>query len=314
MMDTATQDPGAVVAVKEPAYAAITPARNEEIHIRDLVQSMVQQTCRPVRWVLVDDGSTDATGRLIDEAASQHPWISALHRADRGYRKQGGGVVDTFYDGLEQLRDVSWDFLVKLDADLSFQTDYFSRCLARFQADARLGIAGGLIGRTLGNDFVCESPGDPAFHVRGATKIYRRACWEQIGGLVRAPGWDTIDELKANMLGWTTGSFPDIHLHHHRMTGTADGTWKNYTKFGLANYITGYHPVFMFLKCAHRAFRRPFVIGAAGLAWGFLKGYLAKTHRVEDPAFRHYVRRQQMNWLFKRPNLWQTTIGERMRQ
>jgi hypothetical protein len=119
-----------------------------------------------------------------------------------------------------------------------------------------------------------------------------------------APGWDTIDELKANMLGWTTRTFRDIPLRHHRYTGSADGTWKNYVKFGLSNYITGYHPLFMLTKCLKRVFQRPLVVGAAGLAWGFCQGYLRRVNQVPDPDLIRYVRRQQVNKLLLRPSLW----------
>jgi len=124
------------------------------------------------------------------------------------------------------------------------------------------------------------------------------------------PGWDTIDELKANMLGWKTSSFKDIPLRHHRFTGAADGTWKNYVKFGVANYITGYHPLFMALKCLKRTLERPYLIGAAGLTWGFVKGYFTGASRVEDRDFIQYVRQQQLNRLFKRPSLWDRTTGQ----
>jgi biofilm PGA synthesis N-glycosyltransferase PgaC len=176
--------------------------------------------------------------------------------------------------------------------------------LSEFQLDPRLGIGGGLICQEKEGSLVCESPGDPPFHVRGATKIYRKACWEAIGGLLRAPGWDTIDELKANMLGWKTQSFRDIPLRHHRYTGTADGTWKNYVKFGLANYITGYHPLFMALKCLKRLAQKPYLVGAIGLSWGYCSGYLKHIPQVDDPALIRFVRRQQLNKIVARPSLW----------
>ena len=285
-------------------YVVVTPARNEQENIAHTIRSMVAQTRRPLRWVIVDDGSTDQTGRIIDDAAREHPWISAVHRPDRGARKQGGGVVETFYDGFAVVESEPWEYLVKFDADLSFEPDYFERCLRKFTADAKLGIGGGMISQERDGVLVCESPGDPAFHVRGATKIYRRACWDKLGGLLRAPGWDTIDELKANMLGWTTLTFRDIPLKHHRFTGAADGTWKNYVKFGLSNYITGYHPLFMLTKCVKRTFQRPYVTGAVGLWWGFCKGYLRGIAQVNDPELIRYVRRQQLNKLTLRPSLW----------
>lgn len=287
-----------------PRYIAITPARNEEDNIPLTIRSMLVQTIRPHRWVIVNDGSTDRTAAIIDAAAKEHDWIVAAHRADRGFRKQGGGVIDTFYDGYERVAGEPWDFLVKFDADLSFEPAYFKRCLRKFAEDPKLGIGGGMISHEVNGQLVSESPGDPSFHVRGATKIYRRAVWESIGGLLRAPGWDTIDELKANMLGWTTRTFRDIPLRHHRFTGSADGSWKNVVKFGLSNYITGYHPLFMFLKCVKRLFQRPYLVGAIGLAWGFCQGYLRGVAQVADRDLVRYVRRQQLNKLLLKPSLW----------
>ena len=293
-----------------PKYVVVTPARNEADNIADTIESMAAQSLRPALWVIVNDGSTDQTPQIIDAAARQHPWIRALHRPDRGFRKQGGGVVETFYEGFDLIQSEPWNFLVKFDADLSFESDFFERCLAKFATEPKLGIGGGLICQKINGRLTCESPGDPAFHVRGATKIYRRECWEAIGGLIRAPGWDTIDELKANMLGWQTFSFKDIPLRHHRFTGTADGTWKNYVKFGVANYVTGYHPLFMALKCLKRSLEPPYLIGAAGLTWGFVKGYLTGASRVEDRDLIQYVHRQQLNRLFNRPSLWDRTTGQ----
>jgi biofilm PGA synthesis N-glycosyltransferase PgaC len=285
-------------------YIVVTPARNEEENIVHTIRSMAGQTNRPVLWVIVNDGSTDRTAEIIDAAAREHPWIVAVHRPDRGFRQQGGGVVQAFYAGYERIGKTPWDFLVKFDADLSFAGDYFARCLAEFVSDPKLGIGGGMISHPVNGVLVCESPGDPAFHVRGATKIYRRECWEAIGGLLQAPGWDTIDELKANQLGWVSRSFAHIPIQHHRFTGTVDGTWKNYVKFGLANYITGYHPLFMGLKCVKRCFQRPYFIGALGLGWGYCRGYFKRTPQVNDPALIRYVRQQQLNKLMRKPSLW----------
>ena len=285
-------------------YIVITPARNEEGNLPHTIRSMCAQTLRPMRWIIVDDGSSDGTARIVDEAAKEHSWITALHRPDRGKRKQGGGVIETFYDGYAQLNGEPWEFLSKFDADLSFPPDYFAQCLARFRADPKIGIGGGLICHEENGTLSCESPGDPVFHVRGATKIYRRGCWDAIGGLLKAPGWDTIDELKANMLGWATHSFHDVPVKHHRFTGSADGTWKNYVKFGLSNYITGYHPLFMLAKCIKRLFERPYFVGSIGLFWGFCRGYMDKTDQVNDPNLIAYVRQQQINKLVGKPSLW----------
>lgn len=293
-------------------YVVITPARNEEDHIVHTIAAMAAQSIVPLRWVIVNDGSSDGTAAIIESAAHQHEWIVVHHRLDRGFRKQGGGVIEAFMEGLQRMTDEPWEFLVKFDADLSFASDYFERCLDKFADDPQLGIGGGLICQDISGGLVCESPDDPVFHVRGATKIYRRSCWEAIGGLVQAPGWDGIDELKANMLGWKTYSFADVRLRHHRYTGSADGNWRNSVKFGLANYATGYHPLFMVAKCVRRAVQRPYLLGSVGLAWGFVKGYLTGASRTEEPQLIAYVRREQMNCLRKKGSLWDRRVSDHL--
>jgi glycosyltransferase involved in cell wall biosynthesis len=285
-------------------YVVITPVRNEIEHLKKTIDSVAAQTVLPQRWILVDDGSTDGTGALLDATAKVYPWIQVVHRADRGFRKSGGGVIDAFYDGYAFVEGTQWDYIVKLDGDLSFEPSYFSNCFDHFDRDAKLGLGGGIICNDSTGVLVEESQGDPPFHVRGATKIYRRACWEQIGGLIRAPGWDTLDEVKANMLGWKTDSFRELKLNHHRFAGNADGAWKNWVKNGRANYITGYHPLFMFCKCVSRVLEKPYLVAAAGLSFGFLSGYVRRVPRVDDEKLIRYLRDQQIRRLTLRDSLW----------
>ena len=292
-------------------YIVISPVRNEEQYLPQAIQCMAAQTARPLCWLLIDDGSTDSTGRIIDDAAAQHPWLKALHRKDRGFRQAGGGVMEAFCDGYGRLSafnpqpaDLSWQFLVKFDGDLSFSSDYFEQCFNRFANDPKLGIGGGTICNQLNGALEVESKVDPVFHVRGATKIYRRQCWDQIGGLIRAPGWDTVDEVKANMLGWTTRTFPDLKLVHNRPAGMAYGQWSNLLKNGRANYIAGYHPLFMLLKCIRRCFEKPYLLEGCGLWLGFVTGYLKRIPQAPDPNVTRYLRRQQLNRLLGKPSLW----------
>lgn len=293
---------GRVRGLGDARYVVITPVRDEEEYIRFTLRSMIMQTLRPVEWVIVNDGSTDGTGEIIEGFAAAHSWIHVVHRANRGYRKAGGGVIDAFYEGFSALRSREWDFVVKLDGDLEFEETYFRDCLSCFRDDPQLGIAGGTIVHLI--DGVRRDERVPEFHVRGATKIYRKACWDAIGGLLRAPGWDTLDEVKANMVGWTTRSFSDISILHHRFTGEADGMWKNFVKNGTANYICGYHPFFMLLKCARRLYKKPILIGSVALLYGFFRGYLCGVPQIEDKALMGYLRRQQLNRLMLRPSIW----------
>jgi poly-beta-1,6-N-acetyl-D-glucosamine synthase len=283
-------------------YVVITPVRDEEAYIRFTIESMLRQTILPQEWMLVNDGSTDSTGAIIDEYASRHSWIRAVHRKNRGYRAAGGGVVDAFNAGYRELRTRNWNFVVKFDGDLTFQPDYFERCLQEFERDPKLGIGGGTICYMI--EGVKEIEECPAFHVRGATKIYRRNCWEAIGGLWAGPGFDTVDEVKANRLGWTTRAFPDLHLIHHRRTSTADGIWAGLIKDGRADYVCGYHPLFMLSKCAVRTVRKPYVIGSIVLFYGFLSGYWKGIAQVDDRVTIEYLRREQLNRLLGRQTIW----------
>ncbi len=285
-----------------PPYVIITPVRDEEAYLSSTIDSVARQTFRPKEWVIVNDGSTDGTGSLIDEAAVKYPWIRPVHRTNRGFRKSGGGVVEAFNDGYRALEYQDWDFIVELDGDLSFEPEYFEKCFEHFGRDQKLGLGGGSIYHIVNGKQLLESC--PAFHVRGATKIYRRACWQGLGGLLPAPGWDTLDEVKAQMQGWHTRTFPELILTHHRRTGAADGTWGSLIKNGRANYISGYHPLFMAAKCLSRLVRRPFVVGSAALAYGFLSGYLKRMQQVDDPALIRYLRAQQVARLLGRETIW----------
>jgi biofilm PGA synthesis N-glycosyltransferase PgaC len=283
-------------------YLIVTPARDEAEFIERTILAVISQSVRPVQWIIVNDGSSDETGVIVDRYAELHPWITAVHRPNRGHREAGRGVVDTFYDGYARIISPEWDFLVKLDADLSFPIDYFERCFAEFSADPNLGIGGGGIYHEVAGELRLEA--NPKFHVRGATKIYRRKCWDSLGGLLRSPGWDTVDELKANMLGWTTRSFLDLKVSHYRFTGAADGAWKNCVKDGRANYIAGYHPTFMLLKCISRLIRAPYLLGSVGLIFGFLSGYGMRTPRVQDRSLILYIRDQQVRRLLLQDSIW----------
>jgi len=283
-------------------YVIVTPVRDEEEHLEMTIESVKAQTLRPAEWVIVDDGSTDRTGEIIDRHAAQSSWIHALHRTNRGFRKSGGGVVETFYDGYNSLACADWEFLVKLDGDLSFAPDYFEKCFEYFTAKPHLGIGGGEIYHEFNSQLKLES--HPKFHVRGATKIYRKACWEALGGLWRGPGWDTIDEVKANKIGWATESFGDLRLVHHRLTGTADGLLRDRVKYGLVCFTCGYHPLFVLARCAYRITRKPYVVGSMAMLFGFVKGYVTDAPRVDDRPLIRFVRTQQLRRLFGLSTVW----------
>lgn len=283
-------------------YVIITPVRDEEQYVAATIRSVIDQTITPLEWIIINDGSTDRTGEIIDHYAQDFEWISAIHRTNRGFRKSGGGVIEAFNEAYKSIKHTNWEYVVKLDGDLTFEPDYFERCFEFFQRNPKLGIGGGGIYHLVNNVPVIEAA--HRFHVRGATKIYRRACWLALDGLLVAPGWDTLDEVKANMLGWQTETFAELKAIHHRFTGAADGRWKNLVKNGMANYISGYHPLFMILKCLKRLFQKPYVIGSLGLFYGFVSGYAKRVHQVNDTQLIAYLRSQQLRRLMLRESIW----------
>ena len=283
-------------------YVIITPARDEEKNVEATLRAVTSQTVLPSKWMIVDDGSTDKTAEIVESYTKRYPWIRLGRRANRGARKSGGGVIEAFYDGYNTLHRNDWDYIVKLDGDLTFSPDYFEKCFEHFEADPKLGVGGGNIYHDFAGEKKVER--NPKFHVRGATKIYRRACWEAIGGLFRAPGWDTIDEVKANMLGWKSYSFDELNVVHHRLTGTADGLLRDRIKHGLACYISGYHPLFVAASCARRLLQKPYIAGSAAMCYGFIKGYCTRTPRVNDSRLIKYLRNQQLRRLAGLETIW----------
>ena len=283
-------------------YVIVSPVRDEEANLGRTIDSVIDQSVRPCEWIIVDDGSSDNTSAIVDGYGRQYDWIRLCRRDNRGFRKTGGGVVDAFNDGYQFLSSNDWDYIVKLDGDLSFSPEYFRSCFAAFESDKRLGIAGGTIYNVIAGQAYRE--GCPAFHVRGATKVYRRACWDAIGGFWPAPGWDTMDEVKAQMLGWTTHTIPDLEVLHHRPTGTNDGIWGAGFKNGRANYICGYHPLFMFLKCVRRIAAKPYLVQSVSLFCGFISGYFLGIRQVDDRKTISYLRRQQLRRLMGRDTIW----------
>ena len=283
-------------------YVVITPVRDEEKYIEGTIECMLRQTELPAVWMIVDDGSTDQTAAILDRYAAEHKWIRVTHRANRGFRKSGSGVMEAFQEGYNRLQCANWDFIVKFDGDLSFSADYFQKCFEYFRRDPKLGIGGGEIHHEISGQMKLEE--NPRFHVRGATKIYRRACWEAIGGLWPAPGWDTIDEVKANMLGWKTYAFSDLQLHHHRFTGSEEGLLRDRVKHGVACYVSGYHPLYVAASCVRRMTQKPWVIGSFGILYGYLKAHITRPPRLEDRSYLAYIRDQQLRRLRGMQTIW----------
>lgn len=276
-------------------YAVISPVKDEAAFIEPTLSSMIAQTLRPEVWVIVNDGSRDATASIIEKYAQTYPWIRLVNRqAAAGVRKRGQGVVEAFYTGFNTLSE-PYDFLVKLDGDVTFGPDYFETLLNRFGADPHLGIAGGgLYERPDGQTWTLYTVRD---HVRGCTKVYRRECFAAIGGLVASMGWDGIDEWTALAKGWRVQSFLELPIYHYRFTGAATGFLKSCIEQGQGAYRMGYHPLFMIARGIRRMTDRPYLIGGAAMVGAYFMAWLRQQELLADPSVVRFVRQSQMKKL-----------------
>ena len=284
-------------------YAIVTPTKNDEAMLCITADSVLSQEIKPERWIIINDGSTDRTGELIQGLGEENPWIAGIDNPEQNRslsRRIGGQAV--IHLGLEKIKPEEYDFIVRMDGDVSFESAFFKNMFKKFEQNPRLGIASGVCFVQEKGKLIEEK--NPSFHTRGPLKIYRSACYRDIGGLDREEGWDTIDEVRANMMGWQTRNFPDLKVVHLRKTQTASGTLRGFRNVGSTAYYTGYHPLFMLVRLVYRMFSKPFIIGSVHMFLGFVEGYLKKSPRVNDPALIQYMRRQQMNKLIGRETIW----------
>jgi GT2 family glycosyltransferase len=254
---------------------------------------MEAQTIAPLRWIVVDDGSSDRTPQLLRELAARLPWVRVVTRGDRGFRKMGGGVIEAFDAGRATI-DVDFDFLVKLDVDLEFGPTYVEHLLGHFARDPKLAAASGKVFRPENGGFVEEFIIDEA--VSGAFKFYRRDAFEKIGGFVREVMWDGIDFHRARMAGFTTRSFrdPQLRIVHLRLMGSTDrGVVRGRLRHGRGQWFMGSSFVYVAASSLFRMRERPYVVGGLLHLAGFVDAAIRRLPRYDDPAFRAELRRWQ---------------------
>jgi glycosyltransferase involved in cell wall biosynthesis len=277
-------------------YVVISPVRNEEKFVRMTMESVANQTVRPAEWIIVDDGSSDNTAAIVSEFAETHPWIKLMRKPDRGERALGAGVVETFKFGFDRISVTDYEYIVKLDADLSFGPRYFEGVFERFAQNPALGISSGKTYIREGEGLILERMADT--HVRGASKVYRRPCFEQIGGLVSIIGWDSVDELYAQYHGWETRSYSELVLEHHRPMGTSHGSaLRGKVRWGKGRYVTGSHPLFILASGIYRMSEKPYILGGLALIYGYASAWFSGHERIPEPEVRRFQRRRELRRL-----------------
>jgi biofilm PGA synthesis N-glycosyltransferase PgaC len=278
-------------------YVLITPARNEEAVIGHALASMVAQTHLPIRWVIVDDGSTDGTADLVEAYARQHPWIELVRRPRRPNR-DFAGKVHSFNAGLERVRALSFDFIGNLDADISFSPDHFEFLIARLAENPNLGVTGTAYTQE-GWDSTKDSFEGVA-SVHGACQLFRRQCFLDIGGYVANPagGIDWIAVTTARMKGWQTRNFTERRFHHYRIMGTAQRSEVGAAfDYGMKDYFLGGSPIWEVCRVAYRSTKRPLLLGGLGLLAGYSWGAIRRMEKPVTPELVRFHRAEQMQKL-----------------
>jgi glycosyltransferase involved in cell wall biosynthesis len=283
------------------SYVLITPARNEAATIGDVIEAVAGQTHPPARWVIVDDGSGDGTRAIVDEATRRYPFISLVDRADRGRDDVGGGVVDAFMAGAAVLGgDIdAVAYLGKLDADVVPAPDYFERLCLRLDQAPALGIASGQnwvrtgAGRLRREAFA-------SFHPIGSARLWRTSVYRAIGGLVPAPGWDTLDLIRAQRHGYDTRAFDELPVVHLRGMGRRGALREATERLGRISFLLGYHPLYFAARVAQYATRPPVLLRSSWLVLGYLAAWRRGEPRIVTAEERRWLRRNQLRRLIGR--------------
>jgi glycosyltransferase involved in cell wall biosynthesis len=276
-----------------PTYVLITPARNEADYISLTLESMATQTYRPLKWVIVSDGSTDGTDEIVRKYAAENLWIALLRMPERAER-HFAGKVHAFDAGYAETKNLNPDVIGNLDADVSFQPEHFEFLLSRFAQDPSLGV-GGAPFREGSRQY------DYRFsnieNVWGGCQLFRRECFESIGGYmpVKGGGIDHIAVLSARMKGWKTRTFTEkVCIHHREMNTAGQGVLKASFKLGVKDYSFGNHPVWELFRMLYQTLNPPFIIGGLALGAGYFSSMVRRKEVSVSRELVAFTRHEQM--------------------
>jgi len=256
-------------------YILITPARNEADYIELTLKSVVAQTVKPLKWIIVNDGSTDNTGEIVSRYAAVYPWIDLVEMPKRRER-HFGGKAEAVNSGHKRVSELQFDVLGNLDSDVSFEPDYFEFLMNRFNENPNLGVAGTAF-REGNLSYNYEMVGIE--HVSGMCQMFRRECFEAIGGYtaIKSGGIDLIAVLSARAKGWETRTYLERSFIHHRTQGGAlHSGLRARWYMGRKDYLLGNHPVWEFFRSIYQMQHKPYVIGGvlafAAYGWYAFRG------------------------------------------
>ena len=287
--------------MERQTYVLVSACRNEEKYLDGLAEMIAAQTVPPLRWIIVDDGSTDRTYERAEEWAARLPYLQVV-RMPGGRPRSFSSQVYAAQHGSEVAKSLNFDFIGFLDADIKLPPDYYEALLQRFDQENGLGLGGGIVIDQYSDRTENIRAGSEEYHVAGGVQFFRRECFEKIGGYtpIDGGGQDTIADVMALMHGWKIRSFADLPAMHLRPDGyTKDNVLKRGLKWGRKFYLLGYHPVFYFGQCLRRIGKRPWVVGSLCQMLGFVLANFKGESRPVSSDFVRFVRRVQIDRLWR---------------
>jgi glycosyltransferase involved in cell wall biosynthesis len=281
-----------------PTYVLITPARNEAQFIELTIQSVVAQSIRPLKWVIVSDGSTDGMDNIVRKYATDHRWIELVRMPERQER-HFAGKVHAFNAGYAKVDGLEYDVIGNLDADVSFDPEYFEFLMRKFADNPRLGVAGTPFRE---GSFQYDFRFTNIEHVSGQCQLFRKECFEEIGGYLprKIGGIDLVAVTTARMKGWQTRTFLEKPYNHHRKMGTATQSRLSASfNGGRADFVLGSHPVWEFFRCIYQMKGGPVVLGGSLRLAGFAWAMASRVEKQVPAEFIQFRRNEQMTRLRK---------------
>ncbi len=256
------------------SYIVVTPCKNEGENLPDLIESMVAQTIRPVIWVIVDDGSTDDTQNIIEDAMKAHGWIQSI-RLDSEVRDLGlhlaGIIKKGFSYAVSYCRghEIGCDYLGNLDGDLTLPPTFYENLMREFEKDSTLGVASGGTEHIIGDHIVHAkvSVSEPS----GGHMLIRRKCFDEIGGIPLSYAVDSVIKAKARIRGWNTKRFEENVATEIRDVHAAEGYWKGFVHKGEASHYLNSNPIHVMARVVMYSLRKPILYWDCIYNWIFWK-------------------------------------------
>lgn len=278
-------------------FIIITPAKNEEKYIEKTIKSVLDQTVKPVEWIIVDDGSNDNTYNICYSYAQRYEWIKVIKKEGAmDDRRYGQAILEVFYYGYSKVQSKEFQFFTLLDADIVLPRNYFEEVIGCFSQFPKVGLCGGKLYNLIGDKLVYEPVN--ANHIRGAFKTYRRTCFDSFGGFKNVWNWDGLDDMETLFNNWEIETL-DLQIIHLKPTGSNYNFKNERFNTGRELYITRYGIDWVLLKYLQYTYKPPIILGSLHFIKGYLMAWKSNQPKVVSKELGLFIRKTKRAQLLK---------------